>query len=80
MYAYSEVNFAANTNIGWQPNNAAGSGGATNFGSDNSFTIQAFLQDGTSMLTGTVGDNDGNTPVLANGLETCVDVGGVAGT
>ena len=78
-YAYSEVNFKANSNIGWQQNNAAGSGGATNFGADNSFTIQAFVQDGTSMLTGTVGDNDAVTPLLANNLQTCVDVGGVAG-
>jgi hypothetical protein len=79
-YAYSFADFAANTNHGWTQDNAAGASGATNFGSDNSFTIQAFLQDGSSMLTGTVGDNDAATPTLPNSLQTCVDVGNLSGT
>jgi hypothetical protein len=86
-YSYDFVDFANNTNHGWSSGNAAGAAGATNFGAltgpppgDNSDNIQAFLEDGSSMITSTVGDNDDATPVLANNLQTCVDVGGVAGT
>jgi hypothetical protein len=79
-YSYDDADFANNVNNGWNSGNAAGGGGATNFGADNSFVIQAFLEDGSSMITSTVGDNDDVTPVLANNLQTCLDVGGVAGT
>jgi hypothetical protein len=79
-YSYDFVDFLNNTNHGWSSGNDPGAAGTTDFGADNSFIIQAFLEDGSSMITSTVGDNDDATPVLANNLQTCVDVGGVAGT
>ena len=79
-YAYTEADFAANANSGWSALNAAGSAGATNLGTDDTFQTQAILQDGSSMLTATVGNNDDITSPLANNLQPCIDVGGLAGT
>ncbi len=42
--------------------------------------FQAFLNDGSSMVSGFSGDNDDDTPTLASGLTECVDVGGMSGT
>lgn len=82
-YAYSYVDFANNQNNGWSAAQSAGSSGATNFGAanvDNSLIVQAVLADGSSMLTGTVGNNDDITTAQANNLQPCIDVGGLAGT
>jgi hypothetical protein len=47
---------------------------------DETVGFQAFLDDGSSMVTGHVGDGDDDTTALPSGLQPCIDVGGVAGT
>jgi hypothetical protein len=42
-------------------------------------TIQAYLEDGSSMITGVVGSDDEHTTALSNGLTPCVTVGGISG-
>jgi hypothetical protein len=75
-YAYTDTDFS-----GFNGDQAAGSAGALDLGTDDgSIVLQAFLQDGSSMLTGIVGDDDDFTPTNANGLTECVDLGGVSGT
>jgi hypothetical protein len=75
-YDYSHTDFS-----GFNGDQAAGSAGALDLGTDDgSIVLQAFLQDGSSMLTGIVGDDDDFTPTNANGLTECVDLGGVSGT
>ncbi len=46
---------------------------------DETITIQAALDNGASMLTGIVGNEDDNTTALSNSLVPCIDVGGIAG-
>jgi len=47
---------------------------------DETVGFQAVMDDGTSMVSGRVGDEDDNTVALSNGLQPCIDVGGIAGT
>ena len=74
-YAYTDGDFTS-----WTTGNASGSAGALDLSTDDgSIVLQAFLQDGSSMLTGLVGDNDANAPSNGAVTTTCIDVGGVAG-
>lgn len=69
-------------NDSWSGPDASGSGGKASIPAttDEFAVFQAFLVDGSSMVSGFVGDNDDDTPTLASGLTECVDVGGMSGT
>ena len=60
----------------WTPTEIAAIPGST----DEFAVFEAFLQDGSSMISGFLGDNDTDSLVLPSGLTTCIDVGGVSGT
>ena len=42
--------------------------------------LQAAADDGSSMITGVLGDSDDNTTKTPSGLQPCIDVGGISGT
>jgi hypothetical protein len=66
----------------WTGPEDAGSAGAAAIPTttDEFAVFQAFLNDGSSMVSGFSGDNDDDTTLQANGLQQCVDVGGMSGT
>jgi hypothetical protein len=78
--AGTKYNVGAFESETWSADRGTGVTGETELaGNEPNGLFQAVLVDGSSMISGNVGDLDAETD-LPNGLDPCYDVGGAAGT